>query len=599
MQLAKIYGSISKIDDNEDGTITVHGVASSECRDHSGEIVRSDAMKSALPDYAKFPALREMHQPMAAGKVVEAEVDDTGVTHIAALVVDPIAIQKVKTGVYLGFSIGGKVLKRDPEDRSIITALRLVEISLVDSPCNPDATLSMWKADMTIENPTSAEVIARAKDLAKAAGSHRFKDFLFEASQELQSERTLEAVEKGEIDLEPPAPEAPAAEVVTDPPAAEVVEAVAAPGDAPALEEAPVAEAPAAEVVAEAPAAEAAPAPAAVVEEVVEAAAPAEDLAGQEEAGAGTEAAEEPKEASALATALMASIEKGQKIVADAAPAEEAPPPDPFADLGKAAAALRLISVGDDELKKGLYSVSRFADLLESFCYLASSAQCEADCEGDNSPVPAKLAEAVRGLGAILVEMAQEEVAEMLACLPQTVEIIYLADGVEAESVELAEQIVDLVKANDTLLEKVGEGVLAKRGPVGDEAARVVELEGEVAELTKALGDAGEGVEKMVAGFEETVTNLRGEIEDLGKRFEDLDQTPIPAKTAGPAVTKVVHKGKDSQGLGGQGGSPEVDGLSPEQFEKAWEGLTPLERGEILLKHSLANPQLIAGVTRS
>jgi hypothetical protein len=63
MQLAKIYGSISKVDDNEDGTITVHGIASSECRDHSGEIVSADAMKAALPAYSKFPALREMHQP--------------------------------------------------------------------------------------------------------------------------------------------------------------------------------------------------------------------------------------------------------------------------------------------------------------------------------------------------------------------------------------------------------------------------------------------------------------------------------------------------------------------------------------------------------
>jgi hypothetical protein len=594
MQLAKIYGSISKVDDNEDGTITVHGIASSECRDHSGEIVLADAMKSALPAYSKFPALREMHQPLAAGKVVEAEVDETGVTHIAALVVDPIAIQKVKTGVYLGFSIGGKVLKRDPEDRSIITALRLVEISLVDSPCNPDATLSMWKADMTIENPTSAEVIARAKDLAKASGSQRFREFLFEAREAIVSERTMEAVEKGDLDLTPPAEpeaEAPVAEVAV---AEETVEAVAQPAA-----EAAVVETPEAEAEVEAPAAvaeaEAAPGSEAPVVETIEAAAPGAEVSGQEaeEAPAGEEVvAEEPKEASALVAALTASIEKGQALVEGAAPAEEQPAADPFADIGKAAAALRAISVGDDELKKGLYSVSRFADLLESFCYLASSAQCEADCEGDQSPVPAKLAEAVRGLGAILIEMAQEEVAEMLACLPQTVEIIYLADGVEAGTVELAGQIVDLVKANAPLLEKIGGSTLAKRGPAeGDADARVVELEAEVEGLTKALGEAGAGVEKMVTGFEGTVTGLRGEIETLTKRFEELDQTPVPARTAGPAIVRTVEKGQDSLGLGGGSDEP---GLSPEQFDKAWQGLTPLERGEILLKHALARPQLIA-----
>jgi hypothetical protein len=28
-------------------------------------------MRDALPDYSRFPALREMHQPMAAGKVTK------------------------------------------------------------------------------------------------------------------------------------------------------------------------------------------------------------------------------------------------------------------------------------------------------------------------------------------------------------------------------------------------------------------------------------------------------------------------------------------------------------------------------------------------
>jgi hypothetical protein len=416
---------------------------------------------------------------MAAGKVVEAEVDETGVTHIAALVVDPIAIQKVKTGVYLGFSIGGKVLKRDPEDRSIITALRLVEISLVDSPCNPDATLSMWKADMTIENPTSAEVIARAKDLAKAAGSQRFKEFLFDAREPgLVSERTMEAVEKGEIELTPPEePEAiaPVAEVAAD---AEAIVGRRPAGSRGGSRRSPK---PRGCCPPRRRGRSRAWLRSPVVAETIEAAAPGRrfrpvDPGDGEESRrrrSGSRAAEEPKEASALVAALTASIEKGQALVEGAAPAEAEAAADPFADIGKAAAALRVISVGDDELKKGLYSVSRFADLLESFCYLASSAQCEADCEGDQSPVPAKLAEAVRGLGAILIEMAQEEVAEMLACLPQTVEIIYLADGVEAETVELAGQIVDLVKANAPLLEKIGGSTLAKRGPAeGDADAR-------------------------------------------------------------------------------------------------------------------------------
>jgi hypothetical protein len=55
----------------------------------------------------KFPALREMHQPLAAGKTIAADVAEDGCTYITAKVVDPVAIKKVKEGVYAGFSIGG------------------------------------------------------------------------------------------------------------------------------------------------------------------------------------------------------------------------------------------------------------------------------------------------------------------------------------------------------------------------------------------------------------------------------------------------------------------------------------------------------------
>jgi len=178
------FGAITKVEDQEDGTIKVWGVASSETRDQQGETITAAAMKAALPDYGRFPALREMHEPSAAGRVVEAEVDDHGITQICAHVVDPLAITKVRAGVYAGFSIGGKVLKRDTADRSVITALKLVEISLVDSPCNPDAVINMWKADMDYV-PSSDEVVAKARQLAEDAGSRRYKDFLFKARERL------------------------------------------------------------------------------------------------------------------------------------------------------------------------------------------------------------------------------------------------------------------------------------------------------------------------------------------------------------------------------------------------------------------------------
>jgi len=65
--------------------------------------------------------------------------------------------------------------------------------------------------------------------------------------------------------------------------------------------------------------------------------------------------------------------------------------------------------------QKGLYEVSWLADLLGSLGYLSDCVAWEADYEGDGSEVPAQLADALRQLGAVLVAMTAEEVAELLA----------------------------------------------------------------------------------------------------------------------------------------------------------------------------------------
>src|SRR5438309_4163891 len=144
----RLYGAISKVTPEDDGTIRVEGIASTESVDDQGEIVRAEAIRSAIPGYMQYPALREMHQLSAAGTTIEAEVDDDGVTRIVARVVDPVAISKVKNQVYRGFSIGGRVTKRDPENNKIITGIQLNEISLVDRPANPEAVMECWKASL-------------------------------------------------------------------------------------------------------------------------------------------------------------------------------------------------------------------------------------------------------------------------------------------------------------------------------------------------------------------------------------------------------------------------------------------------------------------
>ena len=138
----RLYGTIQKVDTEQR---MVWGYASTEAVDGHGETISKTAIEDALGDYMKFANVREMHQLSAVGTAEEATVDDKGL-YLAAKVVDDDAWKKVQTGVYKGFSIGGKVLARDSKDKKKITKVRLDEISLVDRPSNPEATFDIWKA---------------------------------------------------------------------------------------------------------------------------------------------------------------------------------------------------------------------------------------------------------------------------------------------------------------------------------------------------------------------------------------------------------------------------------------------------------------------
>lgn len=166
-EVMRLYGAIQKVEPQDDGTVRVHGIAASEAVDDQGEIVRAEAMRGAVPDYMRFPALREMHQLSAAGTTLEAEVCEDGTTRIVAHVVDPIAVAKVKSGVYRGFSIGGRVTQREPGNPKAITGLVLNEISLVDRPANPEAVFDCWKASSASNGPRN-----RAEASAPTRASH-------------------------------------------------------------------------------------------------------------------------------------------------------------------------------------------------------------------------------------------------------------------------------------------------------------------------------------------------------------------------------------------------------------------------------------------
>lgn len=228
-----VYVPFTKTNDEER---MVYGLCTSEAKDSQGEIVTRRAIRKAWNEYMEYGNIREMHQPSAVGITKEYEHNDEG-TWIGVKVVDDVAWKKVKEGVYKGFSIGGRVLKKS---KNIIEEIVLAEISLVDRPANPDAKFSAVKVDGGLVDRLIDDKTIAMKKYVEVDGAKYQED----------PEKPGEALLDSEGNKVPFVEEAPAA----DAPAA----------DAPAAD-APVADAPAAD----APAADA---------PVVEAAAPVADL---------------------------------------------------------------------------------------------------------------------------------------------------------------------------------------------------------------------------------------------------------------------------------------------------------------------------------
>lgn len=135
----------------------VSGFATLDNVDKQGDIVTTEA---SLEAFKKFRGnLREMHQPIAIGKVVSFKEDRyfdpetkkfyKGV-YVSAYVSKGAqdAWEKVLDKTYTGFSIGGNITKSDDDfnldfNKSIriIKEYELHELSLVDNPANQFATI--------------------------------------------------------------------------------------------------------------------------------------------------------------------------------------------------------------------------------------------------------------------------------------------------------------------------------------------------------------------------------------------------------------------------------------------------------------------------
>ena len=141
----------------------------------SGEIEKSTTAAGQEPSLGN---VRAMHGKVAAGKVAAITFNDGDrAIDICAKVIDDNEWEKVKQGVYTGFSIGGDYAKRWRDGSLTRYTAKPSEISLVDNPCVPTATFSLVKAAGATE-ARPFKVAARS-DTTPAEGEHKYGDVAF------------------------------------------------------------------------------------------------------------------------------------------------------------------------------------------------------------------------------------------------------------------------------------------------------------------------------------------------------------------------------------------------------------------------------------
>jgi len=163
----ELFFTLSKIDEQKR---LVYGRATQEVPDYAKEVMdyqssvpqfrqwsaaAKDRSSALGPDGLSLGNIRQMHQPIAAGKVTEINFDDLEkAIDIGTYCQDDDTWNKIRMGVLTGFSVGGEYGKRwpDPQNPRLMRYTAIPsEISYVDNPAVPTAKFTLIKSDNTTE----------------------------------------------------------------------------------------------------------------------------------------------------------------------------------------------------------------------------------------------------------------------------------------------------------------------------------------------------------------------------------------------------------------------------------------------------------------
>lgn len=193
MDKTSVFAEIIKTAPQADGSLLVYGKATGSDLDLDHQQCDATWLKRAMPEWFSIGNIRESHDAKrAVGKATEYEATADGDHMITAKVIDPLSKAKIEAGILTGFSIGIKsprIMKSATVKNGIITDGQIIEVSLVDRPALPTATLTICKSaevgwegspedydaekglvrceELTIQNEEAAKAADDSKDKKK------------------------------------------------------------------------------------------------------------------------------------------------------------------------------------------------------------------------------------------------------------------------------------------------------------------------------------------------------------------------------------------------------------------------------------------------
>lgn len=578
----RVFVPLTKVDEEQR---LVYGTITQEILDKSGEAMDYEMSK---PNFEKWSNdihvasgglskgnVRVMHGLNVAGKLTELEFNDNDQSiEVCSKIVDDNEWNKVLEGCYTGFSVGGKYGKRWNEtvDGTVIKKYEAIpnEVSLVDNPCCPSATFSLVKADgaevavaFAVENdddawpafskaeavadkeaeaseeeastdkkkkakkeapkevekavggiePTAAQIADKAGELAKTADDGTtWQDHIEDAREELlKASPTQLAFEQSREGKESEGDKEEAEAVETDEGAEnekagseadDSVEKVTPPG----------------------------------VKQVWTA---SDGKTFEKKADA--EAHEvslhkaEPTEAEKLKDRMQKALNNEV--------AEEASLMEDFDRLSSVVAAIStpFDEEGQPRLEKGMYTINRFSSVLSDMASLSRSIKAEGKREGDDatdSTVSADIIAAVTTLGQSFLTYATNQVTELLAGMDDEVVVSYHDYYYNAAQVDpkdgLAKDVCSLIGEHREPAEERRDELVKAFGIVEDEPTD---------ELTPGLKKRFDQLEAERDDLKKVAEEAVGKVEELAKRMQAIEDTPLPRAPRNTPVDKGAEDG--------------------------------------------------------